>query len=114
VAAALDIAGAVSGRHDLRVGLGVNSGPVVAGTIGGGGRLDFTVIGDVVNTAARVEAATRQTGDDVLITDSTLGLLSGDGTRWAERPAIELKGKTRAVALYAPAREAVGGSQTST
>jgi hypothetical protein len=38
---------------DLWVGLGVNSGTVVVGTIGGGGRLDFTVIGDTVNPAAR-------------------------------------------------------------
>ena len=57
---------------ELRVGVGVNSGRVVVGTIGGGGRRDFTVIGDPVNTAARVEAATRVTGDDVLITEATL------------------------------------------
>ncbi len=45
---------------------GVNSGRVVAGTVGGGGRMEFTVIGDTVNTACRVEAATRETGDDGL------------------------------------------------
>ena len=52
----------------VSIGIGVNSGDVVAGTVGGGGRVEFTVIGDVVNTAARVEEATRQTGDVILIT----------------------------------------------
>ena len=48
---------------------------MVAGTVGGGGRVEFTVIGDAVNTASRVEAATRETGDDILITDATRELL---------------------------------------
>src|SRR3954447_25587271 len=104
VAAALEIAekvrdGAAGG---LRVGLGVNSGTVVVGTIGGGGRLDFTVIGDAVNTAARVESATRETGDDVLITEATRARLMRDGG-WVERPAMALKGKTKTVRLFAPA-----------
>ncbi len=86
----------------LQVGIGVNSGRVVAGTIGGGGRVDFTVIGDAVNTAARVEAATRQTGDDVLITGETLRRLAAPPGAWEERPAIELKGKSEPVKLYAP------------
>jgi class 3 adenylate cyclase len=107
VAAALEIARAVNdgAAGSLRVGLGVNSGTVVVGTIGGGGRLDFTVIGDTVNTAARVESATRQTGDDVLITGETRNRLRDAHGTWAERPPIPLKGKRRAVALYAPVRE---------
>jgi adenylate cyclase len=105
VAAAIEIAELVRERYrgELRVGIGVNSGRVVVGTIGGGGRLDFTVIGDAVNTAARVEAATRQTGDDVLITEATRRLLSNDGDAWGERPPMTLKGKATPVRLFGPA-----------
>ena len=104
VAAGLEVAGLVRDRYrgELRVGIGVNSGRVVVGTIGGGGRLDFTVIGDAVNTAARVEAATRQTGDDLLITDATRSALSSEVGGWDERPGISLKGKAEAVRLFAP------------
>jgi adenylate cyclase len=111
VAAALEIARQVDGRFgsELRVGVGVNSGKVVAGTIGGGGRLDFTVIGDAVNTAARVEAATRETGDDVLITEATRKQLRGDLGPWQERPPVPLKGKSEVVALYAPPARAMAG-----
>jgi adenylate cyclase len=107
VAAAIDIAALVHDRYrgELRVGIGVNSGRVVVGTIGGGGRLDFTVIGDPVNTAARVETATRQTDDDILITATTYGLLTRrELAPWDERPPIPLKGKTDSVTLYAPGR----------
>ena len=104
VAAAREIAALVrrGAAGDLRVGVGVNTGQVVVGTIGGGGRRDFTVVGDAVNTAARVEAATRVTGDDVLITESTLRALGTDDAGFDERPAIPLKGKVASVRLYAP------------
>ena len=101
--AALEIAGAVREAYgdELRVGVGVNSGQVMSGTIGGGGRLDFTVIGDVVNTASRIEGATRKTGDDVLITDATHSMLR-DRDRWETRPALSLKGKQARIELFAP------------
>ena len=102
VACALSIHSALCARFgdELRIGIGVNTGPAVVGTVGGGGRLDFTVIGDTVNTAARVEAATRITGDDVLITETTLQHL-GVAKGWSQRPPVELKGKERTIALYA-------------
>ena len=81
----------------------MNSGPVVAGNVGGAGRLEFSVIGDAVNIAARVESATRQTGDLVLLTGQTLALLDGDHGGFVARPALSLKGKTAPVEIYAPA-----------
>ena len=62
--------------------------------------LDFTVIGDTVNTAARVESATRDTGDDLLITHATRSLINDDDA-WIERPAVQLKGKSQPVRVYA-------------
>lgn len=107
VAAALEIVALVESNYGekLRVGVGINSGPVVAGTIGGGGRLDFTVIGDTVNTASRVESATKTTGDDVLITEATFRLLHEPDDYWSERPDVDLKGKQQQVRLYGPSRE---------
>ena len=104
VAAACEIAQLVRAGVGgaLRVGLGVNSGLVVVGTVAGGGRRDFTVIGEPVNTAARVEAATRLTGDDILITETTLRALGPPGDDFEERPSVPLKGKAAKVRLFTP------------
>jgi adenylate cyclase len=105
LAAAVEIAGAVEDefRGELSIGVGLNSGTVVAGNVGGAGRLEFSVIGDAVNVAARVEAATRQTGDAILVSEHTRRLLTRDDVELQGRPEVPLKGKTEAVALYAPA-----------
>ena len=60
---------------DLRIGIGINTGNVIAGTIGGGGKLEFTLIGDPVNVAARVEQLTKETGDSILLTQATVDAL---------------------------------------
>ncbi len=89
----------------LRVGVGVNTGRVIAGTVGGGGRVDFTVIGDPVNTAARVEQLTRTTDTDLLITGATHAALDGDGGGWKELPDMEFEGKREPVSVFAPAND---------
>jgi adenylate cyclase len=95
----------------LEVRVGINSGTVVAGSIGGAGRLNFSVIGDTVNVAARVEEATRTTGDRLLLTRATADALVRPAPL-SSRGSIFLRGKTDAIELLAPARAAeVGGSR---
>jgi class 3 adenylate cyclase len=85
----------------FEVGVGVNTGPVVAGSIGGAGRLSFSVIGDAVNLAARVQDATRETGDAVLITGETRAHIS-ETIEVESRGEREIRGYERRVELYAP------------
>ena len=85
----------------LTVAAGVNTGRVVAGSIGGAGRLNFSVIGDAVNIAARVEAATRDTGDDVLFTAATAAMMESD-IPLVSRGSMPLKGKAEPMEVFAP------------
>jgi adenylate cyclase len=103
VSAAQAIAEAVEAEFagSVSVGIGVNTGVVVAGNVGGAGRFEFSVIGDPVNVAARIEAATRQTGDTILIAGRTLDLLDDGTVRVEERPDVVLKGKSGVVSLFA-------------
>jgi adenylate cyclase len=106
VAAARDIAAKLAEHlgDELRFGIGVNSGPVVIGSVGGGGRLEFAVIGDPVNVAARVEHLTRETGDTILITEATRCLLVRGRTIDCEpspRGEFALKGVSEPVPIYA-------------
>jgi class 3 adenylate cyclase len=95
----------------LHIGVGINTGAVVAGSIGGAGRLNFSVIGDPVNVSARVEAATRDTGDHLLLTPHTRDAMTSP-VRLVSRGAIRLKGKTEPVELLACAElaERYGGA----
>jgi len=107
LAAALDIERillreSVTAPPSLQVGIGLNSGTVVAGNVGGAGRFEFTVIGDAVNVAARAETATRQTGDTILLAQPTKDLLRTSQVALTPREHITLKGKSGPVVLYAP------------
>lgn len=89
------------GMDPIRVGIGVNSGTLMLGTIGGRDRLACTVIGDPANTAARVEGMTKLYGAVLLITDQTHERLD-DTTRYQIREVdrVQAKGKTEPVVIY--------------
>ena len=92
----------VAERFDgaLRIGIGINTGVVIAGTIGGGGKLEFTLIGDTVNVAARVEQLTKTTGDAILLTQHTVDALASRPTGLVDRGFHGLKGKSAAVQVF--------------
>lgn len=68
--AELNAESAATGFDPLAMGIGVNTGTVIAGTIGGGGRLEYTVMGDAVNVAQRLQGEAE--GGEVLATRATI------------------------------------------
>jgi class 3 adenylate cyclase len=84
----------------LRIGIGINTGVVIAGTIGGAGKLEFTLIGDAVNVAARVEQLTKTTGDAILLTHQTVDALASRPSGLTDRGFHALKGKSAAVQVF--------------
>jgi adenylate cyclase len=92
----------ISERFDgeLRIGIGINTGVVIAGTIGGAGKLEFTLIGDTVNVAARVEQLTKTTGDAILLTQQTVDFLASRPPRLIDRGAHALKGKSAETQVF--------------
>jgi class 3 adenylate cyclase len=95
------------GMRPLEIGIGVNAGELIAGPVGSPDRLEYTVIGDTVNTAQRVEGQARR---EVLITEAVARRVE-DAFELEARDPVLLKGKAHPIVLYRVGR-AKGGAAT--
>ena len=87
------------GKLPVNIGIGLNTDVVVSGNIGSKKRMDFTVIGDGVNLAARLESACKQYSAKILISEFTQAKLRGI-YRMREVDLVVVKGKTKPVSVY--------------
>jgi len=87
------------GKPRFRHGIGIHTGTVLAGSIGGAERLSYALVGDPVNLASRIQGLTKEFKVDILISDATRRRLDGDFTL-EELPTVHVKGRAEDVTVY--------------
>ena len=85
--------------HRLRIRIGMDTGPVVAGAVGAAGRLSYTVYGNSVNLAARLEVLNKNYGTRLLISENT-AILAGDVIPLHPVGDVQIRGQARSVKTF--------------
>ena len=94
----------------IRIGIGIHTGEVIAGSVGSPNRLEYTVIGDAVNLASRIEGLTKQFRTDILVSEATVGVLKGSYPLTRLR-RTKVKGKKGGVVVYKTGKFAISSSK---
>jgi adenylate cyclase len=86
-------------QHPLAQRIGINSGEAVVGNLGSQRRFNYSVMGDAVNLASRLEGANKFYGSGIIASEAT-AQLAGDGFAWRELDAVRVKGRNQALKIY--------------
>jgi adenylate cyclase len=84
----------------FRIGIGLNTGPVMAGNVGSQRRLEYTTIGDTTNTAARLEGMTKGTPHMLFLSDSTRAALLSEQPDLVRVADLEVRGRSVSVTVW--------------
>lgn len=90
---------AARGHVPIKIGIGLHRGEAISGTIGSSERMEYTVIGDTVNQASRIESSTKAFGTDLLISDSLANFVQEEFIV-EEAGRVEVKGKSEPLILF--------------